>query len=334
VAKIGIGDGEASERFMSNNMINFEGSEHTRLRRLMSQPFTPGRIRELEQRTAALVDDLLDPLGDEFDVVADLADVLPVLVICELLGLPTEDRLLVRPWAAAIAEASMMFPPPDVQAANEAALQSFCDYFSDMLSGRRSYSHDGLFAALVAAEEDGERLSHEELIVNSTLLFFAGFETTTNLIGNGMLALLQNPDQLARLRADRSLVPTAVEEMLRYDPPLQSTFRMTHQPIDVVGGTIKANRVISLSFAAANRDPRAFADPDRFDVGRADNHHLGFGNGTHFCLGAHLARLETKLAFDALVARYASIEFAGPVVRKPAGGIRGLGSLPVHVTLG
>jgi len=331
LVKLAGGDRPETERF-AENMINREGAEHTRLRKLMSQPFTPGRIRDLETKVAALVDELLAGVDGHFDAVSEFANILPVLVICDLLGLPRDDRELIRPWADAMARASIMFPTEEMQEANAAAIRSFSDYFDDLLAGRRRFDPDGLFAALVAAEEDGHRLSREELIINSTLLFFAGFETTTNLIGNGLLALLANPDQHERLRADPALVSPAVEEMLRYDSPLQTTFRMTHEEIRVIAGTIKANRVVQLSFAAANRDPRMFWDPDQFDVGRTDNHHVGFGSGAHFCLGAHLARLEARLAFHALMDTFGSIELDGSVVRKPSIGIRGLSSLPVRVT--
>ena len=332
VARLGIGDGEATNRFFEKNMLGIEGPEHTRLRRLMAQPFTPKRIRTLEAQTARLVDELLDPLDEQFDLAAEFALILPVLVICDLLGLPREDRALVRPWADTLASTSTMFPNDEQKAAAESAFQSFWNYFDDMVSGRRPYAPDGLFAAMVTAEDEGGRLSREELIVNASLLFFAGFETTTNLIGDGMLALLRNPEQLERLRRDGSLLPTAVEEMLRYDSPVQSAARFTHEAIEVSDGTIKAGRVITLWFAAANRDPRRFPDPDAFDVGREDNDHLAFGNGTHFCLGAHLARLETRVAVDAFTTRFRSIELDGPYVRKPSAALRGLSSLPVRVS--
>lgn len=331
LVKFAAGDGPGAEMFMSN-MLNREGPDHTRLRKLMALPFTPGRVRELRQRTRALVEDLLLDVDGEFDVARDLALVLPVLVICELLGLPSEDRDVVRPWATAMADASVMFPSDEAKRANDDALVSFCAYFEDLIAGRRPYADDGLFAALVAAEADGDRLDHEELVVNATLLFFAGFETTTNLIGNGMLALLRHPDELARLRDDRALLPSAVEEMLRYDGPLQTAPRITHEPIETSVGTIKANRVIELGIAAANHDPRQFDEPERFDVGRTDNAHVAFGSGAHFCLGAHLARLEANVAFDTILDTFSAIELAGAPVRKAAPGIRGLESLPVAVT--
>lgn len=330
LVRMATGDGPGAERFVTN-MINREGGDHTRLRKLMALPFTPGRVRDLRPRTEALVAELLADVDGRFDVVTEVAHVVPVLVICDLLGLPREDRELVRPWATAMADASVMFPPEEVRLANDQALLSFAAYFEDLLAGRRSYADDGLFAALVAAEADGDRLDREELIVNATLLFFAGFETTTNLIGTAVLTLLEHPDELARLRKDPSLLPTAVEEVLRFDGPLQSAPRMTHAPIETSVGPLKANRVIELAIGAANRDPRAFDDPDRFDVGRSPNHHLGFGSGAHFCLGSHLARLEGQVVLGALVDTFASIEQAGPAVRKRSPGIRGLDSLPIDV---
>ena len=332
VATIGIGDGEVTRRFFTENLLGMEGADHTRLRRLMSGPFTPKRIRDLESSTAVLVDELLRDTGGAFDMIEDFASKLPVYVICDLLGLPREDRELVRPWATTLADNTSMFPTPEQQAANEAANQAFWNYFEDLLAGRRQYSDDGVFAALVAAETEDGRLSRDELIVNSALLFFAGFETTTNLIGNGMLALLRNPGQFDRLRRDPSLVATAVDEMLRYDSPVQTAPRFTHEAIEVSGGTIKANRVINLRLSAANRDPRAFQQPDTFDVGRVPNDHVAFGSGAHFCLGSHLARLEGRLAFDAFVTRYSSIDADGPHVWRQSAGLRGLRTLPVRLT--
>ena len=168
--------------------------------------------------------------------------------------------------------------------------------------------------------------------MNAVLLFFAGFETTTNLIGNGMLALLGDPQEMQRLRDDPRLLPTAVDELLRYDSPLQTSLRITHDDVELPSGRIKANRVIELSLAAANRDPRAFRDPDRLDIGRVDNPHVAFGSGVHFCLGAHLARLEGEAAFGGLLRRYDSIELADEPVRKASASIRGLESLPVRVS--
>jgi cytochrome P450 len=327
--KMTFGDGPAAEAFVGN-MLNREGKDHTRVRKLMASPFTPGRVRELRVHTEALVDELFDALDDEFDAAADIGLVLPVLVICDLLGLPKEDRELVRPWAAAIADGSTLITTDALKTAMEAALQAFIEYFEDLLAGRRTFAADGLFAALVAAEEDGERLDHQELVVNAVLLFFAGFETTTNLIGNGTLALLRHPDQYERVRDDPDLVPTAVDEMLRFDSPVMAAPRITHEPIETSGGTIKANRVIELSLSAANRDPRVFTDAERFDVGRTDNHHVAFGSGAHFCLGAHLARLEAQAVLAGFTSRFRALEPNGDLVRKSSVGIRGLDSLPVR----
>jgi cytochrome P450 len=328
LTKIVLGDGAATERFVTNNLMNYEGPEHLRQRRLMSKPFTPARIRDLEDSTEAIVKELLDAVDDEFDVAEQFSAILPVLVICDLLGLPREDRVRVKPWATTLTQSART---PEAQAAADEAFQNFHDYFEELLREKRHHP-DGLLAALAAVEDEGSRLSHDELIENATLLFFAGHETTTNLIGNGVVALIDNPRELARLHRDPTLIPSAVEEMLRYDPPVQTMPRITHEAIDLSIGAIKAGRVMTLSFAAANRDPRAFRDPDTFDVGRTDNHHVGFGNGTHFCLGAHLARLETRLAFEELLRRSATFEIAGDYVRKPVGGLRGFNSLPVRVT--
>lgn len=333
LVRMAAGEAEMAE-FFANNLLNKEAPDHTRVRKLMVLPFTPKLIKDLRASVDRLVDELLDATDDkDIDVVRDLGGVLPVLVICELLGLPPEDREQVRPWAVALANASTVFPPEDVRLAADTAVREFKAYFEGMIPKVRAQGH-GLLAALADAEADGDRLSHEELIVNAILLFFAGFETTTNLIGNGMLALLGAPDEMQRLRDDPALLPTAVDELLRYDSPLQSSLRITHEEVEVPSGRIKANRVIELSLAAANRDPRAFTHPDRVDVGRAQNPHVAFGSGVHFCLGAHLARLEGEAAFGGLLRRYASIEQAGEPVRKASPSIRGLDSLPVRVHRG
>jgi cytochrome P450 len=321
------GTGPMAE-FFDSNLLNKEAPDHTRLRKLMVMPFTPKLIRDLRASIEVLVDDLLDAAGDEeIDVVRDLGAILPVLVICELLGLPSEDRERVRPWATALADASTTIPTPDARAAGDMAILSFREYFERKLP-RLKANGRGLLAQLAVAEMDGQRLRHDELIMNAVLLFFAGFETTTNLIGNGMLALLSNPDEMRRLRDDQALLSTAVDELLRYDTPVQSALRYTHDEVETASGTIKRNRVIELSLAGANRDQRAFARPDRLDVGRVDNPHVAFGSGVHFCLGSHLARLEGEVAFGKLLARYRSIEQAGAPVRKTSPSIRGLESLP------
>ena len=331
LVRLAAGDGDLAE-FFTSNLLNKEAPDHTRLRKLMVLPFTPKLIKDLRESVERLVDELLDATDDhDIDVVRDLGGVLPVLVICELLGLPPEDRERVRPWAVALANASTVFPPDDVRSAADAALQEFKAYFEDQIPKVREHGR-GLLAALAVAEADGDRLSHDELIVNAVLLFFAGFETTTNLIGNGMLALLGEPAEMHRLRDDPRMLPTAVDELLRYDSPLQSSLRITHDDVELPTGRIKANRVIELSLAAANRDPRAFNDPDHLDIGRADNPHVAFGSGVHFCLGAHLARLEGEAAFGGLLRRYDSIELAGAPVRKASASIRGLESLPVRVS--
>jgi cytochrome P450 len=331
LVRLAAGDGDLAD-FFASNLLNREAPDHTRLRKLMVLPFTPKLIKDLRESVERLVDELLDATDDrDIDVVGDLGGVLPVLVICELLGLPPEDRERVRPWAVALANASTVFPPDDVRTAADGAVREFRAYFEDQLPKVREHGR-GLLAALSRAESDGDRLSHDELVVNAILLFFAGFETTTNLIGNGMLALLDAPDEMQRLRDDPRLLPTAVDELLRYDSPLQTSLRITHEDVELPSGHIKANRVIELSLAAANRDPRAFSNPDRVDVGRVDNPHVAFGSGVHFCLGAHLARLEGEAAFGGLLRRYDSIELAGEPVRKASASIRGLESLPVRVS--
>ncbi len=329
-----VGDGATAQSFMGN-LLNTEAPDHTRLRKLLARAFTPKLVRDLRPRVTALVDDLLDGAeaagGETVDIAEAIGAVLPILVVGDLLGVPGEDADMVRPWAGAMARTSTVLPAAEDRAASDDAVIAYRGYFEDLLSGRRTMNPDGLLAAMAGAEE-AEGISHEELISNATLLYFAGFETTTNLIGNGVLALLRNPDECRRLWGDPQLVATAVDEMLRYDSPVQTTVRYTSEPVEVAGGTINARRVVELSLAAANRDPRAFEDPERFDVGRAANDHVAFGTGRHFCLGARLARLEGEVLLERMIDRYSAIEQAGDVVRKESVSLRGLESLPLRVT--
>lgn len=331
---LSAGSGATAESFMGN-LLNKEAPDHTRLRKLLATAFTPRLVRDLRQRVVALVDEVLDDAeahgGRQIDLAAEIGAVLPVLVVGSVLGLPAEDAYMVRPWAAAMANASTIMPTPEDRVASDDAVVAYRSYFEQCLSGQRRLVPDGLLAVMARAEA-AHIISHEELIANATLLYFAGFETTTNLIGNGMLALLRHPDQMTRLWGQPELVPTAVEEMLRYDSPVQTSVRWTSEPVDVIGGTIKARRVIEISLAAANHDPRVFADPERLDIGRSNNPHVAFGTGRHFCLGARLARLEGEVLLGRMVDRYSAIEQAGPIVRKPSVGLRGLESLPVRVT--
>jgi cytochrome P450 len=319
----------------SSLMMFLDPPDHTRLRSLVSQAFTPRMVESLRPRIQLLVDELLDAVVEagEMDVLADLAYPLPTVVICELLGVPAEDREKFKGWSA---DASRMLDGYLDQAAMDKGLVAgmyLFQYFTDLVDERRRHPRGDLLSALLAAEAAGDRLTHAELLSTATLLFVAGFETTMNLVGNGVLALLRHPDQLARLRRDPSLVRPGVEELLRYDGPVHVTARIATSDVEIGGETIRAGEQAVAILGAANRDPEQFAEPDRLDVARAPNRHLAFGGGPHFCLGAALARLEGQIAFATLLRRLPDLELATTSPRyRDHYVIRGLTELRVGFT--
>jgi cytochrome P450 len=265
------------------------------------------------------------------DVMADLARVLPVMVIAELLGIPSEDHGRFRLWSDQIA---MALDPMHVFTSREGgdrAIEELTAYLETAAAERRRRPGPDLLSALLAAEEAEDRLTGAELLATVSMLLFAGNETTTNLIGNGMLALLRNPAELDRLARDPRLLRPAVEELLRYDTPVQSVVRVAHAALELGGRTIQPEQRLILNLGAANRDPAQFPDPDRLDVGRADNRHLAFGSGVHFCLGAPLARAAAAAAIGAMVRRLKALRLAAPgPERRPTLLLRGLDRLPVE----
>jgi cytochrome P450 len=308
--------------------------DHTRLRRLVSKAFTPRTVERLRPRVQALVDELLDaavPSGS-IELVEDLAYPLPVQVISEMLGVPPEDHERFKGWSKDLARGldPDFILPPEVLEQRKRAIDAFSEYFLELIAQRRSAPRDDLLSALVAAEDEGDRLTERELLSTCTLLLVAGHETTVNLIANGALALLRHPDQLQRLRDDPSVTRSAVEELLRFDPPVQLTARVALEDIEIGGQTLAKGTSAVLLLASANRDPDAFPDPDRLDLGRTDNHHLAFGFGTHFCLGAPLARLEGEIALTTLVRRCPDLALATDDLRyKENLVLRGLEALPL-----
>lgn len=304
----------------TNLMMFLDPPDHTRLRSLVSKAFTPKVVEAMRDNIQTLVDNQLDAVvarsgepGGELDVVAELAYPLPVAVICDLLGVPPFDHQLFRRLSS---DASRLLDGGALDAQSQqngvvAGMQLF-QYFTDLVEKRRPTAAEGtdLLSAMIAAESAGDRLSHAELITTATLLFVAGHETTTNLIGNAVLALLRNPSELERLRADPNLMRSAVEEFLRFDSPVQFTARIATADIQVGGRTIPAGDQVIVVVGAANRDPAQFADPDRLDVGRPieQNRHLSFAAGPHYCLGASLARLEAQIALGALLRRFPTLE--------------------------
>src|SRR5262245_3341798 len=304
---------------------------HGRLRRLAQTPFAPHAVETLRPLIQRLVDRFLDRVQGQgrMDVIRDLAYPLPGTVIGELLGVPVADRDRLKKWSDEFVGFFKTVPsqtsPEDYRRSDQAA-RELSDYFRDVLACHRG----GLLDALARAEEGGNRLSAEELSANATLLLHAGHETTTHLIGNGLLALQRHPDQLRRLRAEPGLLPTAVEEFLRYDGPVQLTYRMAREDFAFAGKPIRKGQVVHLVLGAANRDPDRFPDPDRLDVGRTPNPHVAFGHGHHYCLGAWLARLEAQVAFQTLLHRFPTLRLGdGPVAHQENYILRGLKSLPV-----
>jgi cytochrome P450 len=293
--------------------------DHTRLRSLVGKAFTPRRVEAMRPRVQELVDARIDRVieSGEMDVIGDLAYPLPVSVICELLGVPGGDHATFRAWSS---DASRLLDgdtlDPETQQRGMLAGMQLFQYFTDLVEEHRLRAGtqcqpgpgEDLLSAMIAAEEAGDRLTHPELITTATLLFVAGHETTMNLIGNAVLALLRNPGELERLRNDPSLIRSGVEEFLRYDSPVQFTARIATTDLDVGGVPIGAGEQVAVVIGACNRDPDQFPDPDRLDLGRADNRHLSFAAGAHYCLGAALARLEAQVAIATLVRRLDHLE--------------------------
>jgi cytochrome P450 len=267
------------------------------------------------------------------DVIRDLAYPLPATVIAEMLGVPHADRERFKQWSDDTTALAGNLPgnlPECVLRRAVEGMRELRAYFAGIVAQRRVEPRDDLISALVKAQEEGDRLNEAELLANAVLLLNAGHETTTNLIGNGMLALLRHPDQLRRLREDPTLIPTAVEELLRYDSPVQFTSRVLKADLSLGGKQLRAGQTALLLLGAANRDPAQFPDPDRLDVGRADNKHLAFGLGSHFCLGAPLARLEGRIVFETLLRRLPGLRLAQPApVYRPNFNLRGLEALEV-----
>ena len=312
-------------------MLFLDPPDHTRLRALVNKAFTRRAVNALEPHIRGLMKSLLDevdPAG--FDLMKAVANPLPVIVIAEMLGVPPEDRARFGIWSnqrARLLEPTIS--PRERKIAAEAG-EAFNDYFRPIIQARRAEPENDIVSALAQAEEEGDALSEQETLNMLRLLLIAGNETTTNLIGNGMLALLRSPDELDRLREDPSLIPGAVEELLRFDSPVQTDFRGALEDCEVNGSPVRRGENIVLLIGAANRDPAAFEEPDRLDVGRAEASHISFGRGIHHCIGAPLARLEGRIVLEVLLERFASIRL---LAERPAyrGGVvlRGLESLPI-----
>jgi len=321
---------------ISRNMLRVDPPDHTRLRGLVSQAFTPRTVETLRPRIERLVADLLDavtPAG-KMDAIRDFAYPLPAIVIMEMLGIPPEDRDRFKTWSDdQMAFLGGRFPGDPLEPARRAGASTveMHEYLQGLIAERRRAPQADLISAMIAVEEQGDRLNEQELMATTTLLLLAGHETTTHLIGNGLLALLRHPPELRRLRREPALLPLAVEELLRYDGPVQFVNRVPSADIDIGGTPIPAGDTIMLVLAAANRDPAQFPDPDRLDLTRRPNDHLGFGFDRHFCLGAHLARIEMQIALRELLTRFPDLTLAAETLEwQPTPLIRGLRALPVR----
>ena len=276
----------------AQTMLTSDPPDHTRLRKLVSKAFTPRAVLDLRPRIQEIVDYLLAEAGErgEFDIIHDLAYPLPVIVIAEMLGVPPEDRHRFKHWSdTVVATLGGPFTPPEVMEAGRVAIDELAEYLGNVIAERRAEPRNDLISGLIAAEEGGQVLSEDEIFSTCILLLIAGNETTTNLIGTSMLALFRNPDQIDRIRKDLSLMPSAVEELLRYAGPVHGTGRVPKADIEIAGHVFHEGEMVFTLLAAGNRDPSHYPDPDKLDVGRNPTDHLALGDGIHFCLGAPLA---------------------------------------------
>jgi cytochrome P450 len=300
----GAGMAELAGELLSKVLLFMDAPDHTRVRGLISKAFNPRSVTQLRPRIGELTEELLAPLraAGRFDAIEDFAFPLPVMVICELLGVPSEDRDLLRTFTRDMASILDWDVTPHQLGVAAGGALSFTAYLVPLFEERRRTPRGDLVSALVAAEEAGDRLATDELLATVILLLVAGHETTMNLIGNGLLALLRNPDQLALVRAQPDLIPGAVEELLRYDSPARVTVRTALADTMLDGESVRAGDQVFAMLDAANHDPTVFESPDSLDVTRDAHRHVSFGAGPHFCLGAALARAEAHIAFAALVA--------------------------------
>ncbi|MEU6300307.1 cytochrome P450 family protein [Streptomyces erythrochromogenes] len=312
------------------NLLNMDPPDHTRIRRLVSRAFTPRRTEQLRTPIRATADRLLDALGPAgtADLVAAYAAPLPIVVICDLLGVPEDHRLDFRSWTDAL-----FAPDPNRPGATKESVVAILGFFTELMAHKRSRPADDLLSDLIAVRDaDGDRLSEDELMSLAFLILFAGYENTVQLIGNAIHTLLEHPEELARLRKDPSAIPAAVEELARYEGPAPLAIRrFPTEDVTIAGVTVPAGETVLLSLASANRDPARFARPDLLDLDRDTSGHLALGHGIHYCLGAPLARAETEIALAALLERYPVLEAASPAPRwRRSLRARGLTELPVR----
>jgi cholest-4-en-3-one 26-monooxygenase len=315
-------------------IVNMDPPRHTKLRNLVSKGFTPRMVRLLEPHVRDIAKQIIDDVAKrgECDFVTDIAAELPLQVIAELIGVPLEERHLVFQWSNQMIGLEDPEYGNSMELATQAAAEMFA-YADKLATERRQSPHDDLVSVLIDAEVEGEKLTQLEFDVFFMLLAVAGNETTRNLISGGMLALFEHPDQHARLLEDPSLIPTAVEEILRCVAPVMYFRRTTTRDVEIRGQQITAGEKVTMWYISGNRDEEVFEEPERFDVGRDPNPHLGFGGGgAHFCLGASLARLEIRIMFEELLRRLPDMQLAGPVSRLRSNFINGIKHMPVRFT--
>ncbi|MFB8103648.1 cytochrome P450 [Streptomyces sp. NPDC056007] len=322
---VSVGEGPAND-YLRRIVVDRDRPDHTRLRRLLTKSLSPAMIRGLREPIALLVDGLLDRFAEErrFDLVRDLAVPVPMMVMSELLDIPRADRDDIARLSTSLAQAFAVFISEDKRREAHGAVVELREYMAGLVRERRRRPGDDLLSRMLTAVKDGEEpLTDKEIIDNALFVYYAGFETTTNAIATGGDLFVHQPHTQRQLRADPGIVPSALEEFMRYDAPIHATTRLATEPIEIAGLTIRKGRVVVLLLASANHDERVFPDPARADLTRSPNPHLSFGGGIHHCLGAALARVEGAVVFERLVARFADIESAGEGVWEPSeGGFR------------
>ena len=320
--------------WIHRTLVFLDPPDHDRLRGLLARAFTPRQVARITPITEQIAESLASDAAEarNVDLYDSFAQKLPLQVICSLLAIPSIDFDAVGDWTAALSLATAT-PTPAARIGADDAMKSFDDYVTRLVAERRVRPGDDLLSALIAVEENGDKLSREELVAMVVQLLYAGHETTRNLIGNGLITLLDHPGELARLRRDPGLIPNAVEEILRYEPPILFLSRVAQADVMQGGVAVRAGDLVHVNLASANRDPDVYPEPDRFDVGRADTHHLSFGWGMHFCMGASIARMEGRVALTTLLRRFSTIELAGARPEwAPATALRTLERFPLRLT--
>ncbi len=332
-----IGAAEVSPiaKVMCKQMLFRDGSAHTRLRKLTSGIFLPPRVRamrlHIQEIATKLIDDIQKRGDGRFDLLTEFGETLPAIVTAEMLGVPVEDHFKLKNWSVTFAEMLGNFQHnPDRLQGVLSAVENLTEYFQNVIEEQRTKPREGLVQTLLTSEDNGDRLTEEEVVANCIIMVVGGLETTTNLICNGMLTLLRNPEQLMRLRAEPHIMPAAIEEILRFESPSQHTARLAPDDVMLGGQLIRKRQAVIAVMAAGNRDPERFTDPDRLDFDRPDNRHLAFGWASHFCSGAPLARVEGEIAFATLLDRFPELSLTDePLEWRENLGLRGLKSFPL-----